>query len=202
MSLAGVILSGGASERMGRPKALLTVPDSNETFLDRLIQVVGAQCSPVIVVLGHEPERIRTGLARTAEAVFVVNPDYREGQLRSLQCGIGAVPEQARGFLFTLVDLPMVRPETVVRLAETFLREAPGALVIAPRHQGRRGHPVCCSRELVPEFLALGPGGQARDVVHRYAARTCYVDVDDPGVLRDIDDPEAYRALLEPAGPR
>jgi molybdenum cofactor cytidylyltransferase len=102
------------------------------------------------------------------------------------------VPADAAGALFTPVDLPLVLPETIARLAEAFERQP---VLLIPRYQGRRGHPVCCAREIIPEFLDLPDGAQARDVIHRHAARTCYVDVDDPGILRDIDDPLAYHSL-------
>ena len=200
MSLAAIILSGGASTRMGAPKALLRVPGGGETFLDHLIGVLGAQASPVIVVLGHETQRILEGVARSAEALFVTNTKYQEGQLSSLQCGLTAVPRDAAGFLFTPVDIPLVRPETVNALARAFEREAGRTLVTVPRCEGRRGHPVCCARELIPEFLALPAEGQARDVIRRHASRTCYVDVNDPGILRDIDDLASYLSLPGLAG--
>jgi molybdenum cofactor cytidylyltransferase len=200
VNLAAIILSGGASSRMGSPKALLSLPGAGETFLDRLIGVLGAHASPVIVVLGHESDRIRAGSARASEAVFVTNARYQEGQLSSLQCGLAAVPHVAEGFMFTPVDIPLVRPETVEALAIGFEREAGRPLLAIPRCEGRRGHPVCCARELIPEFLALPAHAQARDVIRRHAAQTCYVDVDDTGILRDIDNLEAYRALSGIAG--
>jgi molybdenum cofactor cytidylyltransferase len=199
VSLAAIILCGGASSRMGRPKALLPAPGGAETFLDRLIGMLAAHCAPVIVVLGHDAGRIRAGLARQSEATFVVNQNYRQGQLSSLQCGLAAVPVDAAGVLFTPVDLPLVLPETIARLAEASKNTQdclpPAPVLLIPRYQGRGGHPVCCARELIPEFLNLPDGAQARDVIHRHTARTCYVDVDDPGILRDVDDPLAYHSL-------
>ncbi len=174
----------------------MLVAPGGETFIDTLIGVLGASCAPVIVVLGHEAARIRDGAARGGEAVFVFNEGYAAGQLSSLQCGLRAVPAAASGVLFMPVDLPLVRAETVAKLVSAL----PGAQLAIPRFEGRHGHPVCCSRELIPEFLALAAGAQARDVIHAHAAR--YVDVDDPGVVRDIDDREAYRSLIESAGSR
>ncbi len=200
--LAAVILAGGASSRMGAPKALLMAPGGSETFLDRFIGILRPHCSPVIVVLGHDADRIRAGLSRQSEAVFVVNRDYAQGQLSSLQTGLGSVPADAAGVLFTPVDYPMVRPETIARLAAEFGRRAGSSVLVIPRFQGRSGHPVCAAREIIPEFLRLPAGAQARDVVHQHTARTCYVDVDDSGILRDVDDPEAYRAELGSAEPR
>jgi molybdenum cofactor cytidylyltransferase len=70
-------------------------------------------------------------------------------------------------------------------------------LLVIPRHDGHRGHPVCARRELIAEFLALAPTAQAKEVVRRHTDRTLYLDMLDAGVLSDIDDPEAYRLLQE-----
>ena len=68
-------------------------------------------------------------------------------------------------------------------------------LLRVPRHQGRRGHPIWFSRELIAEFLGLQAFGAARDIVRAHAAQTEFLDVDDPGILADIDDAAAYGRL-------
>lgn len=185
MKPAGLILAAGQSSRMGFPKALLEL--QGETFLDRLIRMFSGCCSPVVAVLGAEAERIRGGLRAAEGARLVVNTEWQRGQITSLQRGLREIgPEQA--VLFTLVDLPAVRAETLERLVA-----APPRPLRIPRCRGRRGHPVLIAPELVAEFLALGPEEAARDVVNRHVVE--YVDTDDEGVIRDIDDPEAYRRL-------
>jgi molybdenum cofactor cytidylyltransferase len=193
VSLAGLILAAGESRRMGSPKALLEF--KGETFLDRLILTLRQVCPTAIVVLGHEPQRVRAGLRYADLATFVRNPDYGRGQLSSLQCGLAAVPSEAEGVMFTPVDYPAVLPSTVARVALRFRQRAPQALLVVPRAEGRRGHPVCVARELIAEFLALPPDAQARDVIHRHRDETVYLDVDDRGILEDVDDPEAYGRL-------
>jgi CTP:molybdopterin cytidylyltransferase MocA len=189
VSTAGIILAAGESRRMGFPKALLRYRD--RTFLDVLTGLLGERCSPVIVVLGAHAERIREGtLSASGDAEFILNPDYARGMTTSLQCGLRAIPETASGVLFTLVDHPAVSPATLDALLA-----GDGARVRVPRYSGRRGHPIWFSRELIPEFLALPIGGAASDVVRAHAAETEFMDVDDPGILADIDDAEAYRKL-------
>jgi molybdenum cofactor cytidylyltransferase len=190
VSYAGLILAAGESSRMGSPKALLEFRD--ETFLDRLIRCFSVQCSPVIVVLGHEPDVIRAGVRSPAEAVFVLNPDYQRGQFSSMQCGLRAVPPDAEG-VFTPVDHPNVEPATVAKLIES------GARIAIPQYLGRHGHPVLFSGSLISEFLALPPDSQVRVVTHRHANEIRYIDVADAGILDDIDDPEAYHRLLQSA---
>jgi molybdenum cofactor cytidylyltransferase len=188
VSYAGLILAAGESSRMGSAKALLEF--RGETFLDRLIRCFSAYCSPVIVVLGHEPEVIRAGVRSAGNAVFVLNPDYSRGQFSSMQCGLRAVPEDAEGILFTPVDHPTIEPATVAQLI------AAGAPIAIPQYLGRHGHPVLFTRALIPEFLALGPDAQARQVLHGHTSDIRYLDVADPGILDDIDDPDAYHRLL------
>jgi molybdenum cofactor cytidylyltransferase len=185
VSTAGLILAAGESRRMGSPKALLEY--RGETFLDRLVRLFTARCSPVIVVLGAAADEIRNRAVQPC--TFVVNPDYRSGMTGSMQCGLRALPADAEGVLFTLVDHPAVAPETIDALL------AGGAPLRVPRCGGRRGHPIRFSAALIPEFLALGAGGAARDVVRAHAAETEFLDLDDPGILADIDDPAAYRLL-------
>jgi molybdenum cofactor cytidylyltransferase len=191
--IAGIILAAGASSRMGTPKALLDY--RGETFLDRLIRVLGTVCDPVIVVLGHHADTIRAAVAH-GNARFVVNPDPSRGQLSSLQTALAEVPADAEGFLFMPVDCPAAEPETVQRIVDAF-HASDEPLLVIPRHEGERGHPVCARRELISEFLALLPEAQAKEVVHRHVDRTYYLDTFDLGVLSDIDDPEAYRSLQE-----
>jgi molybdenum cofactor cytidylyltransferase len=191
VNVAGLILAAGESRRMGSPKALLQY--AGESFLDTLTQLFGQRCAPVIVVLGAHAAEIRAAARRPA--TFVENPDYPHGMTTSLQCGLRAVPPDAEGVLFTLVDHPAASPATLdALLALIGPHHAP--LVRVPRYRAKRGHPIWFSRELMPEFLALPADGPARDVVARYVDRTEYLDLDDPGIVADIDSPEDYRALV------
>jgi molybdenum cofactor cytidylyltransferase len=184
--IAGVILAAGESTRMGFPKALLRYRD--ETFLDTLTGLFAARCSTVVVVLGAHAARIREGARRPAE--FVFNAAYTRGMTSSLQCGLRAVPAGIEGVLLTLVDHPAVAPATLDALLAD-----PRPLLRVPRYQGRRGHPIWLSRDLIPEFLAIDESVPARDVVHAHVSRTEYLDLDDTGIVTDVDDVEAYRRL-------
>jgi molybdenum cofactor cytidylyltransferase len=191
-SIAGIILSGGASRRMGTPKALLRYQD--ETFLDRLIRVFGRVCNPVIVVVGTHTDQIRAGIERANEAMFAVNPDPERGMLSSLQCGLALVPPGADAAMFLPVDHPHLDPATIDALAARFAADR--APVIVPTYAGEHGHPVCIARPLIDELLALPIDAKASDVIHRHVPRTVYVEVPDAAVVTDVDDPAAYADLL------
>ena len=183
---AALILAAGESRRMGSPKPLLQY--QGETFLDRLIGLFAARCSPVIVVLGAAAEQIRAGVTRPA--TFIVNPLYALGQTSSMQCGLSAVPADVSSVLFTLADHPAVAPHTLDAVLAS-----PASLCV-PRYQGKRGHPIRFPSTLIAEFMVLPPTGAARDVVRAHAHETDFLDLDDAGIVTDVDDPEAYRTLL------
>jgi molybdenum cofactor cytidylyltransferase len=178
---------------MGSPKALLDY--QGEPFIDRLIRVLGRVCNPVIAVLGHHADVIRSTASGSAQ--FVVNPAPERGQLSSLQTGLAAVPHDVEGFLFTPVDSPAVRERTLDQLVARFRERKPETQFVIPRYEGQRGHPVFAAAPLLAEFLALPLTAQAKDIVHAYVPRTEYLDVDDPGILADIDDRTAYQQLLK-----
>jgi molybdenum cofactor cytidylyltransferase len=179
--IAGIILAAGSSTRMGSPKALLSY--RGETFLDRLVRMFQVYCEDVLVV-SSQPIDIQG-------ARVIVNPLPERGMLSSLQCGLAAVRAAARAVAFTPVDYPAIQQSTVERV----IAEWTGELLRIPRHAGRRGHPVLLSRELILEFLALPATAEARQVVRRHEREIVYAEVDDPGILQDIDTPADYEQL-------
>jgi molybdenum cofactor cytidylyltransferase len=189
--IAGIILAAGASSRMGSPKALLDY--RGETFVGRLIRVFSNVCDSVIVVAGVHAAAIEDAVA--GRASVVVNPDPDRGQLSSLQTALVQLPKHCEGFLFTPVDCPTVDERTVATLADR-LRAGDAAFVI-PKFNGKRGHPVCARGSMIAEFLALPPTDETRAVVNRHGNQIEYVDVDDAGVLADVDDLATYRQLVQ-----
>jgi molybdenum cofactor cytidylyltransferase len=187
--IAGIILAAGDSRRMGSPKALLEY--QGETFVARLIRIFSKFCDPVMVVAGRHADQIRA----TAPARMVVNRDPDRGQLSSLQTALVELPATLEAFLFTPVDCPTFEESTVAALIESFRDNA--APLVIPKYRGKRGHPVLVDGSLVPEFLNLAPTEETRVVVNHHVNAIRYLDLDDAGVLADVDDPEAYRALVQ-----
>jgi molybdenum cofactor cytidylyltransferase len=190
--IAAIILSGGASRRMGTPKALLRF--QNETFLDRLIRLFSAVTNTIIVVVGEHADQIQTGIEGGREVLFAVNPDPKRGMLSSLQCGLAMVPADAEAAMFLPVDHPNIELSTIKTLAARF--HADRASVTVPTYAGEHGHPVCIARQLIAELMALPPDAKASDVIHCHVARTSYIEVLDQAVVTDVDDPQAYAELL------
>jgi molybdenum cofactor cytidylyltransferase len=197
-----IILAAGESRRMGFPKALLPypLPDGSETtFLRRLVDVMSrSRAEPIVVVLGHEAERIRRSLPGMPDGAVrvVVNSRYHEGMLTSILAGIQAIEESpAEGALLIPVDHPDVTPEIVDLLIDRF-EQAPHPIVL-PVFQGRRGHPVLFARSVFDEIRRAPESVGARQVVWDHQGDLLEVEVQEPGIGRDVDTPGDYRSLRE-----
>ena len=190
--IAALILAAGESSRMGTDKALLLY--RGRTFLEHILATLReAGVNRVAVVLGHHAEEIRPAV-KLDGAKVVINPDYRRGQTSSLQTGLRAIdPTDVGAVVLCLVDHPAVSAKVVRNLISEFKESH--APVVIPTYQGQRGHPVLIARPLFSEMLALGPDEGANTVVRKYREETRFVEVDDPGILADVDDPESYREL-------
>jgi len=192
--IAGLILAAGESSRMGADKALLMY--RGQTFLENIIASLReAGVQRVVVVLGHHAELIQQSIDLAAVEV-VVNQDYREGQTSSLQAGLRRLAaNEPDGVIMCLVDHPAIAADTVRHLIDNF--KSTGKPVVVPQLRGKHGHPVLLGRELFGRLRALGPGQGADTVIHAYRDRTEFVDVTDPGILLDVDDPESYLRLTK-----
>ncbi|MGH9783495.1 MAG: nucleotidyltransferase family protein, partial [Terriglobia bacterium] len=192
--IAGIILAAGESSRMGRDKALL--PLGRETFLGHLIEVLRGEVRPLVVVLGHHAEQIEEQIARFTDVQIVRNPNYKLGQLSSLQAALRVLAsEPVAGAVVCLVDHPAVTKGVVRALLDCFEKHPTN--IVIPTCQGRRGHPALFPARLFPEFLDAPLDGGARVVVRRHAAEVELVETGEEGILLDVDRPADYAALLE-----
>ena len=192
--IAGLILAAGESSRMGQDKALLTY--QGRTFLETIVATLRATgIERLAVVLGHHAEKIKQAV-KLEGAETVINRDYVRGQTSSLQAGLRALESPSlEAIMLCLVDHPLVSVETVRALIASF-RER-GTHVVIPIFRNQRGHPVVISRTLFEELLRLSPDEGADTVIRKYRDATQFVEVDDQGILLDVDDAEAYRRLSE-----
>jgi molybdenum cofactor cytidylyltransferase len=192
--VGGIILAAGRSTRMGTPKALLLAPDGL-TFVARLIRTLirGGIDAPLVV--GRSDDAALQSEVESAGARLVINPDADEGgQLSSLLAGLRKADRPGvRGLMVIPVDAPMVMPDTVARLIAVFSDTSGG--IIRARYQGRNGHPVIFSRSLFDELRHASPDAGAKAVLRAHQDDIINVDVDDPGVVADIDTPADYRNL-------
>ena len=192
--VASVVLAAGRSARMGEPKQSLRVGE--RTMLERALENVReADVEEIVLVLGYSAAEIRRELpADLSDGLrIVVNRQYEEGMASSLREGLSAVSGQIDGALIVLADQPFVRSETIDRIIERY--RGSDAEIVIPFYEGRRGNPVLLDRAVFPEAMALEGDIGFRAMFSSHAVGIENVDVDDSGILLDIDDRADYERL-------
>ena len=187
--VAAVVLAAGRSRRMAPRNKLLEADARGVPMVARVVDaVLDSGLRPVIVVTGHERERVEAALAGRA-VLFAHAEDYAEGLSASLRAGIAAVPGEAEGALVALGDMPLVPAADMARLVAAFDPEE-GRAIVQPTFRGKQGNPVLWARRFFAEMQAIAGDVGARQLVGRHADSLVEVEMPSDGVLRDFDTAE------------
>lgn len=193
-----VVLAAGLGTRFGNAHAKLMQPLGRSTVLGETVTHAIESGLPVVVVTTEPLREAAARMVAGRDVVVVPSPTRHGGGYgmgHSIAAGVAARPD-AQGWLMLPGDMPMVRASSL-RAVAAALDSQP---VVFAQYQGRRGHPVGFSSELLPELLQLTGDEGARRIVARYPSTG--LEVDDPGVLMDVDtevDLEAVRSAYETA---
>lgn len=198
--VAAIVLAAGRSSRMGGPNKLLAEIGGRPLVRIVAEAALASRARPVIVVTGHQRERVEAALAGL-DVVLVHNPAYADGLSASLKAGIAAVPPAADGAIICLGDMPQVDARLIDRLLTAFDPER-GALVAVPTIGGKRGNPVVWSRRFFSDLSTLTGDVGARGLIASYPEAVVEVATTDDAALTDVDTPDALdavRAAMEQA---
>lgn len=186
--VSAIVLAAGSSRRMGRSKQLLPLGPSS-VIRHCLDSIVDSGLRDIVIVLGVD-------CAGMADAISgmpvrpVVNADPRSDMAGSVRLGLRQVAPASTGVLICLADHPLVSSETVTGLVNAH-RSSPDSILI-PLYQGRRGHPTLFPRKAIDDIFTAET---LRDVIVSRAGSVRTVDVDDEGVVLDLDTPEDYERI-------
>ena len=192
-SFAAVVLAAGRSSRMGGPNKLLAEIGGRPLVRIVAEQALASRARPVVVVTGHQHERVEAALAGLP-VKCVHNPHYADGLGTSLKAAIAALPAEVDGAVVCLGDMPQVDAALIDRLIRAIDPDK-GALVAVPIIDGKRGNPVVWSRRFFPDLMAVEGDVGARHLIGRYAEAVVEVTVSGRAALTDIDTPEALEAV-------
>jgi molybdenum cofactor cytidylyltransferase len=185
------LLAAGESRRWGADNKLLAPVDGKPMVRHTAEAILRSAVRPVLVVTGHEATDIQAALAGL-KLFFHHAPDFANGMSASLKAGVAAVPGACTAVLICLGDMPFVRADTFDRLADAHA----GQTALFPTYQGKRGNPVLLARSLFADIMRLTGDQGARAILKSIPERVAELAVDDPGILRDVDRPDALRDML------
>ncbi|USK58010.1 nucleotidyltransferase family protein [Peribacillus asahii] len=190
--MEAIVLAAGYSSRANAFK--MTLPMGQMSVLEQTISKFEGLCSRVIVVAGFQAEIIQEEIAKiisknaySFQIKFVYNENFNQGMFHSIQKGCNEI--NAPTFFITPGDCPLVKKETVQLLAKY-----KGSVVI-PSFDHKGGHPIKLSSEVKQKILETNPESNLRVVLGGYEKQ--YMNVDDAGVLMDVDTPEDYQKAID-----
>lgn len=179
--LCGILLAAGQSIRFGNNKLLQHLP-AGTPLITQAVRNMCAALEKVVVVV--PPQHATLANVLEGETIeLAVNTAAHDGMGASLACGVAACLE-ADGWIIGLADMPWIDPATIHQVAMA-LRE--GRSLVAPRYQDQRGHPVGFHHRFGAELVKLRGDKGARAIVQQHATELHLIDVNDPGILLDVD---------------
>ena len=181
-----VVLAGGTSQRMGRNKLLMEV--AGRPMIRHVVETVRGVVEDVVVVTGHQPDRIVEALARLPVRILRLEAD--SGERSTIAQALASV-EPARGTLICVGDQPRLTGREITGLIEVYLAGGRNRALV-PMRQGRRGFPIIAP----PNFDAVEVDLWAQDVALEHPGRIDVFETRNPVYESSVDTPEDYRALF------
>ena len=182
-NICGILLAAGASRRFGSDKLMHALAGQSPVAVAALASLRSA--IPHVIAVVRPGATVLENLLSEAGATVILCANADEGMGASLAAAVSASGEVA-GWVIALADMPYIRPATISKIAASL---AAGAAIVAPAYRGERGHPVGLSARFRAQLEALRGDEGARSVLKENAGLVTLIEVDDPGVCRDIDTP-------------
>jgi molybdenum cofactor cytidylyltransferase len=188
-----IVLAAGSSRRMGSQKLLM--PFGKATIVETVVDhVLDSKVDGVVVVLGADHEKVKLTLGGRP-VKFCHNTAHEQGMFSSVICGLRALPEDAGTALIYLGDQPGIPPSVTNAVLEAYNEELCG--IVIPVHMHRRGHPLLVDLKYRREIEKLDLEQGLRALRHHFPQDVLEVEVDEPGILVDIDTPEDYNNAIK-----
>ena len=185
--IAAIVLAAGLSKRAGPNNKLLFDIEGQPMIAKVVAQVIQVGLKSVLVVTGHELETITEAIG-DFDVQYTHNFDYQEGMASSIRYGIGALEKNIEGAMICLGDMPWVKTLTLEKILEAFYPEM-GREICRPVCRGMLGNPVLFARRHFEDLMRLKGDSGGKLVIEQNPSVVFDVEVDDFGVLRDLDRP-------------
>jgi len=188
--IGGIILAAGSSRRYGDDKRKVTLA-SGRTVLQEVIHTASSVLDPLVVVLRFGDQPFIDELEKEVDVwgiEYFRAPDSARGMAHSLGNAIHAHHDWDAA-LILLADMPYVKPETIRALLDAYQTNRAKKPIVMPSMNGKSGHPVIFPQDCFAEIETLEGDVGARSVIDAHPDRVLMVEVNDPGIFRDIDTP-------------
>ena len=181
--IIGILLAAGAATRFGSQKLLARLPDGRRMIEASAMTLLTACAGNVVAVSRRDDELIK--VLENTGCQIVINEHAEQGMGTSIAAGVAA-SANATGWLIALGDMPWIRVDTVATIIDA-LRESSGTKIVVPIFGSQRGHPVGFTGDYRARLQSLTGDSGAREIVKSDANFVEEIDVDDAGIIADVD---------------
>jgi molybdenum cofactor cytidylyltransferase len=181
--ITALLLAAGESKRT-KPWLKPLLPFQGKPVIEVIIdKLKESDADEVVIVLGHETEKVKKVIKRKKGINVVINKNYKKGMLNSVKCGAEANP--LSNFLIYLVDQPLVKVRTINAIIKSYRKEK----IIVPTYKGKKGHPILIPQDLILELLSF-KGKTLRDFVHEHKIEE--IETEDEGIIINLNTLKDY----------
>lgn len=186
----GIIVAAGKTSERNEPHPLLKI--GSITVIKRIVLTFQqAGVSPIVVITGHKAEEIERDLADYG-VIFLRNHQYEDSQMfDSAKLGLEFLQNKCDQIIFSPMNIPMFTPETIQRMM------ALDEMLISPSYHGKTGHPLLVASLLIAGILKYDGNAGMRGAIQNIGVQRKWMEVEDEGVLRDMDDIDRLDQLLK-----
>ena len=186
--ITGILLAAGASRRMGSQNKLLS--DLNGKTMIEVVatELINSKLSHIIVVTGHESEKIKAALT-SLDLNFIHNHEYQRGLSTSLKTALEIIPKDTDGIIVCLGDMPLIKAMHIDKLIDAF-NPIEGNSICVPVYGRKRGNPIVWSNEYLTQIRSIDGDIGAKNILDEHIEQITEVPMEENAVLFDIDTPE------------
>jgi molybdenum cofactor cytidylyltransferase len=193
--LSAILLAAGSSRRMGTTNKLLLPWQNQPIVAVTAANLLAAGFEEIIVVTGHQAAEVTAALSHLPVRL-VHNPRFEEGMTSSIQTGISQA--RGEGFMICLADMFLITPAEYILLKKAWQQQyaIDDHCIAIPEFQGEKGNPVILPSVLRNEILSHNEIEGCKEIVRNNSRHQLPITMPTDHILRDLDLPEEYIALL------
>ena len=187
LKVAAIVLAAGLSKRMGETNKLLAQFNGKSLLQHVLSNLTGSNVDQIVIVTGHESEKVAQQISDSS-IDLVNNTDFKKGLSSSIKAGIERIQSSCDAVLIMQADMPFVDASVLNKIISAFHDNDD---IVIPRYQSQTGNPLLWSNNYFEQLKQLSGDQGAKQILADYQDQIIYVDVDNIGILVDIDDPDS-----------
>ena len=189
--ISSILLAAGQSKRMLGENKLIKDVKGIPLIKYALNNILKSNVNEIIIISGYQNETIEKLIDKTSRVKFVFNSNYKEGISSSIKKGIKNLSEKNEAFFISLGDMPSINYNTYNQL----IKYSKDKKVIVPLFKGQKGNPVLFPKSFEKKLLSIEGDSGAKKMLEINKKKVLNLEIDDPGIIKDLDVPSDFNSL-------